>query len=161
MKKVISLLIVVSGFLFVKDLSAQYRTGVGGYFGNWMGVTVKQYMNTNADQSMEGLLINNNDLWRLTGIYAWNKSVRAPGMQVSGLNWHYGIGLHAGYYNDKTALESFEYGIDAQIGLELLFGEMPFSIGLDLNPFYSIPAGGRKYTGSLIAGGIVLRYLID
>ena len=186
MKRIILLVaIVIISLLTSNRATAQYRTGIGVFGGNFQGITVKQYMNTNADQSMEGLLIKDNNLWRFTGIYAWNRSVRLPGLQISGLNWHYGIGAHVGYHNDSPgpydknvngassseirkdgqARENYEYGIDFQIGFELLFGEIPFSIGVDVNPFYSSSFGARGYgfdsAGTPLAGGLVLRYLLD
>ena len=144
--------------------SVRYNTGIGIRFGGWeSGLTVKHFIKRNA--AIEGILTTG---WlyggtRLTGLY----EIQKPISGVAGLYWFYGIGGHLGFYNERYWYNGdckngqYEYkgrwyncdgsravlGIDGIIGLEYLFREIPFTIGLDIKPSIDLFGGGGRYGG--------------
>lgn len=152
---------------------ANYNTGIGLRFGGYeTGLTVKHFLKSNA--AIEGILSSG---WeyrgtRLTGLYEWQKSISG----ANGLYVFYGVGAHIGFYNDKYWSNGdckdggywhkgryyrcddgrrAAIGIDGILGLEYVFREIPFSIGLDIKPSFDLFGWGRHYGD----GAFTVRYV--
>jgi hypothetical protein len=150
-----------------------YNTGIGLRFGGWeSGITVKHFVKSNA--AIEGILSSG---WhyrgtRITGLYEWQKPIGG----ANGLYVFYGVGAHIGFYNDsywsKGDCKDGKYwsngrwydcdgrartaiGIDGILGLEYVFSEIPFSIGIDLKPSFDLFGWGRHYGD----GALTVRYI--
>lgn len=145
--------------------AAGYNTGIGIRFGGWeSGLTVKHFLPSGA--ALEGILSSG---WhysgtRLTGLYEIQKSISG----ASGLYWFYGFGGHVGLYNERYWYSGdckdgkYEYkgmwyncdgtratvGIDGIIGLEYFFGEIPFTIGIDIKPSIDLVGWGSRFGDS-------------
>lgn len=139
-----------------------YKTGIGIRFGGWeSGLTVKHFIKNNV--AIEGILSTG---WhyrgtRITGLYEIQKSING----APGLYWFYGVGGHLGLYNESYWYNGdckdgrYEYqgrwyncdgtratiGIDGIIGLEYFFGEIPFTIGVDLKPSIDFVGWGSRF----------------
>ena len=142
-----------------------YTTGIGIRFGGWeSGLTVKHFIKKTA--AIEGILSTG---WhyrgtRITGLYEIQKSINGAG----GLSWFYGVGGHLGFYNESYWYKGdckngqYEYqgrwyncdgtrttlGIDGIIGLEYFFGEIPFTIGIDIKPSIDLIGWGSRFGDS-------------
>ena len=142
-----------------------YTTGIGIRFGGFeSGLTVKHFLKSNA--AIEGILSSG---WyyrgtRITGLYEIQKPI--PG--AAGLSWFYGGGGHIGIYNERYWYNGdckdgqYKYngrwyncdgsratvGIDGIIGLEYFFGEIPFTIGLDIKPSIDLVGWGSRFGDS-------------
>lgn len=151
--------------------SADYTTGIGIRFGGWeSGLTVKHFIKNGT--AIEGILSTG---WhyrgtRITGLY----EIQKPISGASGLSWFYGFGGHVGLYNESYWYNGdckdgqYEYqgrwyncdgtratlGIDGIIGLEYHFGEIPFTIGIDLKPSIDLVGWGSRFGDSAFS----LRY---
>jgi hypothetical protein len=142
--------------------AASYNTGIGLRFGDWeSGLTVKHFINGNA--AIEGILSSG---WRhrgtrITALY----EVQKPLGNSGNLYWFWGVGGHLGLYSERYWYNGdckdgrYEYkgrwyncdgtratiGIDGILGLEYVFDEAPFSIGLDIKPSVDILGWGGHY----------------
>lgn len=151
--------------------SAGYTTGIGIRFGGWeSGLTVKHFIKSGI--AIEGILSSG---WhyrgtRITGLY----EIQKPISGAAGLSWFYGFGGHLGLYNESYWYKGdcrdgqYEYqgrwyncdgtratlGIDGIIGLEYHFGEIPFTIGLDIKPSIDLVGWGSRFGDSAFS----LRY---
>lgn len=151
--------------------AVSYNTGIGLRFGgNESGLTVKHFIKSNA--AIEGILSTG---WmyrgtRLTGLYEIQKSIGG----APGLYWFFGGGVHVGFYSERYWYSGnckdggYWYngrwyhcdgtrttiGIDGIIGLEYHFGEIPFTIGLDLKPSFDFVGWGRRFGD----GAFTVRY---
>jgi len=176
MKALISTLALF--FLLNTAASAQgmsgYSTGIG-LRGGWEGgLTIKHFIRD--DRAVEGILSRG---WgwggyRVTGLYEIHK----PLLTVEGLDWFYGVGGHVGSYNGAYYGYTCYYGgyydkhgkwhpgdcraryvtagVDGILGLEYQFGELPFSIALDIKPYIDILGWGDHFGD----GALSLRYTI-
>lgn len=140
---------IKSGSLIYSDGGqAGYKTGIGlrGGFGG--GITLKHFIKSN--RALEGIV---STAWRyggirITGLYEIHK----PFPAVEGLDWFYGMGAHLGVYDGGYAA----LGIDAILGLEYQITEIPFTIGVDIKPFFDF-IGIR---GNFIDAAFCVRYTI-
>lgn len=139
-----------------------YNTGIGLRAGDWeSGLTVKHFIKSNA--AIEGILSSG---WRhrgtrITALY----EVQKPLGNSGNFYWFWGAGAHIGFYNESYWYKGdckdgrYEYkgrwyncdgtrttiGIDGILGLEYVFDEIPFSIGLDVKPSIDIFGWGGHY----------------
>ncbi|MCD4772749.1 MAG: hypothetical protein K8R41_05120 [Bacteroidales bacterium] len=160
MKKIIliSLFFVASSF----TLNAQdYRTGFGLRGGTSQGLSVKHFLS--SETAIEGIVSTR---WRglmITGLY----EIHNPAFDVYGLNWYYGGGAHVGFWNNSDyAIPWAEtdyngsytiLGVDAIIGIEYTFIDVPINISLDWKPAMNF----LGYTGLWgDAGAVTVRYII-
>lgn len=149
-----------------------YKTGIGLRGGYEGGLTIKHFIR--EDRALEGILSRG---WgyggfRITGLYEIHKPF--PG--ANGLDWFFGIGGHVGFYNDRY----YDYdcdnggyydndgdwrkckdryttiGIDGILGLEYQFNEIPFSIGVDIKPYFDLVGRGDHFGD----GAFSIRYNI-
>jgi|GEM_PF-391056 len=150
-----------------------YSTGIGLRGGFEGGLTVKHFIKDDA--ALEGIFSTGWGYggYRITGLY----EVHKPFSTVVGLAWFYGAGAHFGSYSgsyygyygyngtgyfDKhgnwhnTGYRSHYsvFGLDAILGLEYQFSEIPFTISLDIKPYVDLMGYGDHY----IDGGLSVRY---
>jgi hypothetical protein len=155
MKRTI-LLLSLTAFLSMASFGQDYRTSLGLRVGFPYGVTVKHFLNkTNA---IEGVLASSWGGFVITGLY---ENEHWTG-QYPGLNWFWGVGAHAGFwdanrnpYIDETYVGSV-IGVDAILGLEYTFDEIPLNLSLDILP--SLNLIGQTGWGGIF-GGLSVRYV--
>jgi len=166
MKKVISL--VLFNLLLCVSLNAQeYKNSVGVRAGiplgfttmGHSGVTIKHFFNkTNA---IEGIVSG----------YSFGTSIAVTGLVQNehwtgiypGINWYWGMGAHMGYMDAKAATflpSSFKgggvMGLDAVLGVEYTFDEIPLNISVDIMPNLNLVG----YVGpNFFVSGISARYV--
>ncbi len=160
MKKfiLISLIFVASSFA----LNAQdYRTAIGFRGGTSQGLSVKHFIS--YENAIEGIVCTR---WRglmIIGLY----EIVNPAFNVYGLNWYYGGGAHIGFWNDTYYnlpwANDDHYGnyavlgVDAIIGIEYTFIDVPINISVDWKPAMNF----FGYTGLWgDAGAVTVRYVI-
>jgi hypothetical protein len=133
-------------------ISAQdYKTSLGLRAGVPYGLTVKHFVSqSNAIEAMAssrwgGLIVTGlfeNEHW--TG-------------EFPGLNWFWGFGGHAGFWNaganpyiDATYTGAV-IGLDAILGLEYTFDEIPLNLSLDVLPTLNLigTTGWGGFNGAL------------
>ena len=166
-----------SGYIHAssEESSSNYKTGIGLRAGFESGLTLKHFIKTN--NALEGILSRG---WgyggfRITGLYEFQKSF--PDAQ--GLNWFVGIGAHigayngnyygyygysgTGYYDKHGKWHSTGYrnsytsaGLDLIIGIEYQFANAPFTIGLDLKPYFDLYGPSSHY----VDGALSIRYIL-
>ena len=157
-----------------------YETGIGLRGGNEGGLTIKHFIQDGA--AIEGIFTTGlgyngfgNRSFRITGLY----EIQKPLPNAKGFDYFYGVGAHIGsysyysygyngyngngYYDKHGNWHSGTYkdnyisvGLDAIIGLEYQFTELPFTAGVDLKPYFDI-INGR---GSYFDFAFSLRYVI-
>jgi hypothetical protein len=155
MKRTFLLLLAVAVLSFA-TYGQDYRTSLGLRAGLPYGLTVKHFLSkTNA---LEGILASSWGGFVVTGLY---ENEHWTG-QYPGLNWFWGFGAHAGFWDagmnpnvDDTYTGSI-IGVDAIVGLEYTFDEIPLNLSLDLLPTFNLIG----YTGwGGINGAISIRYV--
>ena len=86
----------------------------------------------------------------LEGIAAfWKRGVRttvlyevnAPLLDVDGLNWYYGGGAHAGFYNSKYYEGTTLLGIDGVLGIDYKIKGAPINLSIDWQPSFEFGNG--------------------
>lgn len=151
------ILILISNISSGQENST-YATGIGLRAGWTTGITVKSFINDKA--ALEGILGTRYRGFIVTGLYERH----ALAFNVPGLHWFYGLGAHLGafrgayyrdrwgdYYTDNTV----SVGIDGILGLEYNIMDIPFSIALDIKPFFDIIMPGYGYWD----GALSIRYV--
>jgi hypothetical protein len=152
------LFLVFTAFLIlsITAYGQDYRTSLGLRAGLPYGLTVKHFLSkTNA---LEGILASSWGGFVVTGLY---ENEHWTG-KYPGLNWFWGFGAHAGFWDtgmnpnvDETYTGSI-IGADAIVGLEYTFDEIPLNLSLDLLPTFNLIG----YTGwGGINGAISIRYV--
>lgn len=154
--------------------AAGYKTGIG-LRGGWEGgLTIKHFLQSH--RAVEGIFSRG---WgyggvRITGLYEIHKPF--PG--ANGLDWFYGVGAHVGFYNEhyygykcynggyydrdgdwhpgKCRDRYTTIGIDGILGLEYQFNEIPFTIGIDIKPYFDLVGRGDHFGD----GALTIRYTI-
>ena len=155
MKRTI-LLFILTAFLTLSINAQDYRTSLGLRAGYPYGLTIKHFLSkTNA---VEGILAGSYGGFIITGLY---ENEHWTG-QYPGLNWFWGAGGHVGFWDagrnpnlDDTHTGSV-IGLDAILGLEYTFDEIPLNLSLDLLPSFNLIG----YTGwGGIYGALSIRYV--
>lgn len=155
MKKIF-LIFILSVFLGIASYGQDYRTSLGLRGGLPYGLTVKHFLSkTNA---LEGILASSWGGFVVTGLY---ENEHWTG-KYPGLNWFWGFGAHAGFWDtgmnpnvDETYSGSI-IGADAIIGLEYTFDEIPLNLSIDLLPTFNL-IGYSGWGG--LNGAISIRYV--
>lgn len=155
-----------------QEAEAQYFTSLGGRLGPPAGISFKQFSHRYRGNAIEIILasyqIGNLDQfgYMLTLLYEHQK--RLPYLKTFGFPFDYfwGVGLHAGYYDDNLLngsgdasgnAKSFSFGPDAIIGIERKFNKIPVTLGIDIKPYYEIAS--KKLMMEI--GGISVRYYFE
>ncbi len=154
---------------------SSYTTGFGIRLGYESGLTIKHFFK--SSNAIEGILSTG---WgyggfRITGLYEYQKAFSG----AKGLNWFVGGGLHfgsytgryygyygyygSGYYDKHGNWHPTGYkeryasvGFDLILGLEYQFDGAPFTIGLDIKPYFDFYGRNDHYAD----GALTLRYIL-
>lgn len=157
-------LVFIFSLTTFQPLNAQYGTGIGLRAGWASGLSVKHFIiETNA---LEFLATSRWDGFILTCLYEWQNEIKVSTLHTTQLSWYIGFGAHigtfkaGGKYKDPDH-ESYDddviaVGIDAIIGLEYEFIQVPFSVSLDLKPNYSF----TNPTNDFLDGALTIRYVL-
>jgi len=148
--------VLIALFLGLKSNAQDYNTGIGLRGGWASGLTIKHFMHGN--KAVEGIFDSRWHGFSVTGLY----EVHQQAFEVNRLNWYYGIGAHIGFWNGKyywNYNDDRNYtviGIDAILGLEYNFEEIPFNIGIDWKPAFNL-TDSSGFWGD--GGAISVRYI--
>lgn len=154
MKKLLFIFILAVGMAAAAS-GQDYKTALGLRAGLPYGLTVKHFLNnTNA---LEGIVAGTRyGGFVITGLY---ESVHWTG-EYPGLNWFFGGGAHIGSWDDDPDFADSEtggvFGLDAILGLEYTFDEIPLNLSLDILPTFNL-VGSNNWGG--INGGLSIRYV--
>jgi hypothetical protein len=138
-------------------LDAQdYKTSLGLRVGYPYGFTIKHFMSEKT--AVEGILAGSYGGFVATVLF---ENEHWTG-KYPGLNWYWGLGAHAGFWDaaaNKYVDPSYSgavIGIDGVIGLEYTFDEIPLNLSLDVLPTVNL-LGDAGWGG--IYGGLSVRYV--
>jgi len=158
MKKV-SLLLFALVCMAAAGVNAQtYQTALGAKFytgnGSIGGVNVRH--STKPNTALEGSLLFFNGGIGLEGLYEYQGPING----AEGLQYFVGGGAMLGFgtgprYRDEHD-NSTEFALRLTGGLDYKFTGAPLDVSLGLDPFFYL----TPYTGSTLALGIGLRYVI-
>jgi hypothetical protein len=132
-------LIISLSFLFSSLIIASgqdYENAVGARLGVSSGITFKHFFS--SSDAVEGTMAWRWSGFALTGLYERHQGA----FDVDRLYFYYGAGLHFGFYNSNPWTHEDDnvtvLGIDGIIGLEYVFTDIPFNIGIDWKPFANL-----------------------
>jgi hypothetical protein len=144
-------------FLTVFATNAQsYDTGIGLRGGLYNGLTIKHFVSEQA--AVEGILSTRWGGFNITGLYEMHKIA----FDTPGLYWFYGFGGHIGFWdgdNNPWFEDNQNYtvfGIDGIIGMEYVFEDIPFTLGVDWKPAINL-AGNSNFLAD--GGALSIRYI--
>ncbi len=154
MKYILFTLITIASL----SLNAQqlYEKSGGIRLGHTSGLTYKKFFN--EGEAVELLLSGRNDGMQFTILYHFHEPMEFSFNDRFYL--HYGIGGHLGYekFDDLAKVLSnaegdefvfeelsfFVMGVDAGLGIEYRWLEVPITLGFDLKPYFNFI--GMRYT---------------
>ncbi len=164
MKKLLFALAVVICCVFTAQGQSTYKTSVGLRFGYPLSVSLKHFLN--EKNALEGFIgyrrwsVYASD-FRVGGLFL----VHNPITSVEGLQWYYGGGATAIFWNyDDLFYANDDYGslnvgIMGEIGLDYKFAGLPLNLSVDWVPTFVIGRGA--YDGFRAdAGALSARYTL-
>ena len=141
---------------------ATYQTAVGVRVGETTAITFKN--NFKPATALELQL----GFWN----HGFNTTLliekHVPAFNESGLQWYYGAGAHASFYNHYHWAKHYEngkryyttneigIGIDGVIGIEYKIPQIPFAISLDFIPYVELISNGDIWASANPGIGIKL-----
>ncbi|MGD0343241.1 MAG: hypothetical protein ABSA76_16195 [Bacteroidales bacterium] len=155
MKRSILILLITVAFT-ITGYSQDYKTALGLRAGLPYGVTLRHFIN--KDNALEGILASRWSGLVITGLYE-NESWLG---KYPALNWYWGFGAHAGFWDQGTnpnvnsTYVGAVIGADAILGIEYTFDEFPINLSLDLLPSLNL-IGSTGWGG--INGALSIRYV--
>jgi hypothetical protein len=155
MKRTFIILILFAAFS-LSSYGQDYRTSLGLRAGLPYGLTVKHFLN--KYNALEGMLASSWGGFVITGLY---ENEHWTG-EYPGLNWFWGFGGHAGFWDAgrnpriEATYTGAVIGADAILGLEYTFDEIPLNLSLDLLPTINL-IGNTGWGG--INGALSVRYV--
>jgi hypothetical protein len=150
------IIVFMLAVLSLASYGQDYRTSLGLRAGLPYGLTVKHFLNKH--NALEGVLAARWQGFIITGLY---ENEHQTG-QYPGLNWFWGFGGHIGFWgadenpNLEPTYSGSVIGVDAILGIEYTFDEIPLNLSLDLLP--SVNLIGHTGWGG-INGAISIRYV--
>lgn len=154
----ISILIALS-LVQISSVQAQYTTGAGLRVGKFAsGIDIKHFFDANSNTGLEvmaGITREAKGGYIAKGYFVKQLPIFNSMLQIP-IDMVFGIGGHASYYKydyysikegnpvyykDKTIAA----GVDVMFGLEYDTRKVPFTIGIDANPFYSLLKPGPEW----------------
>jgi hypothetical protein len=155
MKRTFFILILLASISLL-SYGQDYRTSLGLRAGLPYGLTVKHFLN--KYNALEGMLASSWGGFVITGLY---ENEHWTG-EYPGLNWFWGFGGHVGFWdlgrnpNVNANYTGAVIGVDAILGLEYTFDEIPLNLSLDLLPTINL-IGDTGWGG--INGALSIRYV--
>jgi hypothetical protein len=149
----ITLVLSISGLV---SFGQDYRTSLGLRAGIPYGMTVKHFIN--KYNALEGILAGSWGGFIATGFV---ENEHRTGT-YPGLNWFWGLGGHAGFWDPGRNPNIPEMdiggviGVDAIFGLEYTFDHIPLNLSLDILPSLNL-LGDMGWNG--INGAVSIRYV--
>lgn len=156
--------------IFMVNGQQNYEKSAGVRLGNTSGLTFKKFVT--EDEAFELILSGRNEGMQFTTMYLFHQP-----MQFSfneNFYVHYGLGGHVGYerFDDisKTLVNEagdafifedksfFVMGIDASLGIEYRWLEVPITIGFDIKPLFNF-IGMRHTRARFWDAGISFKYV--
>lgn len=134
-------LVIAALFILMinSNLKAQdYVDAVGVRAGLSQGISYKHFISTT--DALEGILALRWGGFNITGLFERHMDA----FDVDGLYFYYGAGAHIGFWDGNTSPwfdDNSSYtviGIDGVVGLEYVFTEIPFNVGLDWKPGFNL-----------------------
>lgn len=115
--------------------STTYNNAIGVRAGGTSGSTFKTFVGRSS--ALEFIAWGNRNWLGITALYE-----RYTGaFNVSGLNWYYGLGGHANFYDsnwrwadNQPDNDVIGLGVDGIVGLEYKIPPIPVAVSLDLKP---------------------------
>ena len=157
MKKYVLLLVTIIVYQTTQAQPQLYRTAVGLNAGYNYGITLKHFVSTK--NAIEGIA-NFNYGPGLTLLYEFNN--RHP-FDIDEMDWFFGFGGHAKYVNGRRAnvfypdkVSHLTLGVDAILGLEYTFKEIPLNLGINVKPEVNFTTDNLIW----IDGAITIRYVL-
>jgi hypothetical protein len=139
-----------------KEKHDVYSTAAGLRLSYLPGISLKHFVTDNA--AIEGILGIRFPGFLATGLYEGHTQF----FDVPRMHWVYGFGGHIGSYKEVKYYSvdegkivtykgnSLAVGVDAIGGVEYMFMDIPFTMGVDLKPSYDFPTTCFKVLRCLI-----------
>lgn len=146
--------------MLLTSFGQQYKTAIGikGGFPYYGSLDIKHYFGKAAGEFRLGG--GHHDFF-LQGLYEKNYDLG------SGFEWYWGVGAHLGFWNynnnngfyhEGKYYDSGSYGgLDAVLGLEYTFTEIPLNIAVDAGPAVNIFPYVNGYFGAAIAARFAIK----
>jgi hypothetical protein len=161
MKKIFTLVSILISLLLaqVALVQAQYTTAVGARVGKFAsGVDVKHFLDANGNTGFEimaGITREAKGGYIAKGYFIRQLPIMNSMLRIP-IDIVFGIGAHASYYKydyyrivegqpDYYKDQTIAAGMDVMVGLEYDTRKVPFTIGIDVNPYYSLLNPGPEW----------------
>ena len=156
-KQLLSLLLLALVAVANAQISG-YKDAIGvKYFPT--SLSYKHFVNDK--NAVEGLFY----LWtygvRATGLYQFYNPLK--GFDLDNLNWYWGVGAHAHFWNNHWSTiypgrsSSASIGVDAVLGVDFKVPNIPLNVSIDWQPSLNLTG----YTGGFWGwGGVGIRYVL-
>jgi hypothetical protein len=134
----------------------EYKTSLGLRAGMPYGLTIKHFLS--ESNAVEGILASNWGGFVATALF---ENEHWTG-HYPGLNWYWGAGVHAGFWDMgankyvKSTYSGSVIGVDGVLGIEYTFDEIPLNLSLDVLPSVNL-IGSTGFGG--INGALSVRYV--
>ncbi len=141
---------------------ASYKTAVGVRVGETTAVTFKNHFRPSTALELQLGFWNHG----FSTTFLIEKHV--PAFNEPGLQWYYGAGAHASFYNHYHWAKHYEngrryyttdevgIGIDGVIGIEYKIPQIPFAFSLDFVPYVEVISNGDVWASVNPGFGIKL-----
>ncbi len=141
-----SLSALAIGAQSVKAQGSTYANGIGLRLGYNAALSYKHFIsNAGALEGIVGLNLGDNYL-NIAAMYEHHLPIK----EVSGLQWYFGAGMGAVFYDGGPG-----FSVNGILGLDYKFNNAPFNISLDWMPGYYLN-DDLGFTGKY--GGLSVRY---
>lgn len=167
MKRLLFLLPLLIGFMLMTNAASaqEYRTAVGARLGYPLSASLKYFLNDNghAVEAYVGTRGWGYGRWvNLSAAYQIHNPLEIEGLE--GLYWYYGGGATVFFWNydanfgfDRDYAD-IAFGVQAYIGLDYAFDDMPLSISVDWIPTLSFNGYLSGFRGGY--GSVGVRYIL-
>jgi hypothetical protein len=155
MKKT-GLIMVLILVVCVITKAQDYNTGIGLRVGWFNGITVKHFITEN--KAIEAIASTRWGGYDFTALFEIHK----PAFDADGLYWYFGVGGHIGFWEgDRVRWSNTDkpynvIGVDAILGMEYNFNEVPINLSLDWKPAFNL-VGINGFWGD--GGAFSIRYI--
>ena len=150
MKKVIA--IIAALVVSVSAFSQNYQNAIGLKIGYDVAATYKTHLSSSnaldLGINLSGLFQKNGLGLLASGFYTWENQLGG----VDGLSWYVGPGAYIGLFLGDTV--AFNASINAMLGLEYKFANIPLALSVDWTPGLNLTGIAFSWHG----GGIGAKY---